>query len=118
MLSGWNHARLAKTFESTPSLHLTSYKGQVRQLPDPLQRRGCGLQNLMCVDGRTAWCMQVVEVGRKQGLGQWKVHRHEEDLLDVFPRESIVYLSPDATDVLEVRQEGAAVRGRSTRQWP
>lgn len=60
----------------------------------------------MCVGGRTAWCMQVVEVGRKQGLGQWKVHRHEEDLLDVFPRESIVYLSPDATDVLEVRSSG------------
>lgn len=50
--------------------------------------------------------MQVVQVGLKQGVSSWKVHRHEEDLLDVFPRDSLVYLSPDATHVLEVRGLG------------
>jgi hypothetical protein len=37
------------------------------------------------------------------GVGSWPIYRHEAALAEVFPRESIVYLSPDAEEVLEVR---------------
>ncbi len=36
------------------------------------------------------------------GVGSWPVYRHASGLAEVFPRESIVYLSPDAEEVLEV----------------
>lgn len=62
-------------------------------------------------------------MGLKQGVSSWKVHRHEEDLLDVFPRDSLVYLSPDATHVLQVsglglnNEDDATGEGDGVRVW-
>jgi len=38
---------------------------------------------------------------RKQGADNWHVHKHEDSVLDNFAREELVYLSPDAKEVLE-----------------
>ncbi|EUD65451.1 hypothetical protein C922_04191 [Plasmodium inui San Antonio 1] len=42
----------------------------------------------------------------KYALGKWRVHIHSEDYWDLFPREKIVVLSPDAEEELtEVRDD-------------
>lgn len=35
-------------------------------------------------------------------MGSWSIYRHAQGLAEVFPRDSIVYLSPDAEEALEV----------------
>lgn len=37
---------------------------------------------------------------RHQGYQSWNVFPHEKEFSQVFPRESIIYLSPESPDVL------------------
>lgn len=69
---GWCYHSLkrASSFHNTPIFHLTSFQGPTAEM-----LKGSGIHN-------------------------WPIYRHEEELPVVFPRESIVYLSPDAEDVL------------------
>jgi hypothetical protein len=36
------------------------------------------------------------------GVNSWRVHKHEQPVFDVFSPESLVYLSPDSSNVLQV----------------
>ncbi|ANQ08299.1 tRNA m(1)G methyltransferase [Plasmodium coatneyi] len=46
------------------------------------------------------------QLREKYSLGKWRVHIHSEDYWDLFPREKIVVLSPDAQEELtEVRDD-------------
>jgi len=69
---GWCYHSLkrASSFQNTPIFHLTSFQGPTAEM-----LKGSGIHN-------------------------WPIYRHEEELPVVFPRESIVYLSPDAEEVL------------------
>lgn len=67
------YMRKTKDISSIPSVHLGSYKGRVAET---LSRAGA--------------------------LG-WKVHRHERGIFDTFDPHKLVYLSPDASEVLEVK---------------
>ncbi len=69
---GWCYHSLkrASSFHNTPIFHITSFQGLTAEM-----LKGSGAHN-------------------------WPIYRHEEELLAVFPRQSIIYLSPDAEDVL------------------
>jgi hypothetical protein len=93
---GWCYHSLkrASSFHNTPIFHLTSFRGPTAEM-----LKGSGIHN-------------------------WPIYRHEEELPVVFPRESIVYLSPDADEVLtapldltkgKVTKEGVCMyRGRTS----
>ncbi|GAB66466.1 tRNA methyltransferase, partial [Plasmodium cynomolgi strain B] len=49
------------------------------------------------------------QLTEKYALGKWRVHIHSEDYWDLFPREKIVVLSPDAEEV-----SGGAVKPSSS----
>jgi hypothetical protein len=40
----------------------------------------------------------------RQGIHNWNAHIYSEPISEVFPAESLVYLTPDAEDALEVRR--------------
>ncbi|SBS83548.1 tRNA m(1)G methyltransferase, putative [Plasmodium ovale curtisi] len=47
-----------------------------------------------------------IQLQNKYSLNTWKVHIHSNDYWDVFPKEKIVVLSPDATEELtELRDD-------------
>eukprot|EP00603_Paraphysomonas_imperforata_P002245 CAMPEP_0114418386 /NCGR_PEP_ID=MMETSP0103-20121206/3468_1 /TAXON_ID=37642 ORGANISM="Paraphysomonas imperforata, Strain PA2" /NCGR_SAMPLE_ID=MMETSP0103 /ASSEMBLY_ACC=CAM_ASM_000201 /LENGTH=268 /DNA_ID=CAMNT_0001586739 /DNA_START=108 /DNA_END=914 /DNA_ORIENTATION=+ len=43
----------------------------------------------------------VLSTLQAQGVDQWHIRRHEKSVFDVFERDEIVMLSPDAEDVLQ-----------------
>jgi len=47
-------------------------------------------------------CLQVAEVLDGFGVNKWPVHRHEGTLVDIFPPDRLIYLSPDSENVLQV----------------
>lgn len=45
---------------------------------------------------------QTERVLESMGVGSWSIHRHPQSLAEVFPLDAIVYLSPDAEELLDV----------------
>ena len=43
---------------------------------------------------------KVLEMMKFQGIQNWVVNRYEESAWDIFPHQDMIFLSPDATDVL------------------
>lgn len=66
------YMRNTEEISSIPSVHLSSYTGR------------------------------VAETLSRTGALAWKVHRHEGGIFDTFEPHNLVYLSPDASEVLEV----------------
>jgi len=69
---GWCYHALkrASSFDNTPIFHVTSFQGP------------------------------TAEVLRGSGVHNWPIYRHAASVVEVFPRPSIVYLTPDADQVL------------------
>jgi tRNA (guanine9-N1)-methyltransferase len=64
--------------------------GAIRQSETPVALHLASLVDDVIIDGIA-----------KQNADQWHIHRHEESVLDVFPLQDIVYMSPDAEHALE-----------------